>query len=275
MDDAETIRISHANWLSEFTFCEPRDVSRTLQGRFVDGFFSSGWLQPLLVLGYKRELEATDLPKMDETREAGFLADKFEANFARRRKDVEEWNRGLNEGTYVPSSLQRMRWRALAALGIGRADGRREVGMAMALSDTFFWAFWSAGIYKIIGDVAQTTSPLVMRQIITLVQQSNAAKLAGEPLPGIGRGIGLAVGLFLMQVYVRIPPALHSGEADCDYRSSRRVMSVCQNNTFSRSGQVGVLARAALIAALCASSGDKGPVSLTDVAAEQIARRSG
>jgi hypothetical protein len=91
--------------------------------------------------------------------------------------------------------------------------------MAMALSDTFYWAFWSAGIYKIIGDVAQTTSPLVMRQIITLVQQSNAAKLAGEPLPGIGRGIGLAVGLFLMQVYVRIPPAMHSGEADCEYCS--------------------------------------------------------
>ncbi|BGP33345.1 hypothetical protein JCM10296v2_005143 [Rhodotorula toruloides] len=207
MDDAETIRISQANWLSEFTFW---------------------WLQPLLVLGYKRELEATDLPKMDETREAGLLADKFEANFARRRKDVEDWNGGLDDGTYVPSSLQKVRWRASSALGFGRADGRREVGMAMALSDTFFWSFWSAGIYKVIGDVAQTTSPLVMRQIIKLVQQSYAAKQAGEPLPGIGRGIGLAIGLFLMQLF----------------------MSVCQNNTFSRSGQVGVLARAALIAAL-------------------------
>ncbi|GEM08785.1 ABC transporter [Rhodotorula toruloides] len=207
MDDAETIRISQANWLSEFTFW---------------------WLQPLLVLGYKRELEATDLPKMDETREAGLLADKFEANFARRRKDVEDWNRGLDDGTYVPSTLQKMLWRVSSALGFSRADGRREVGMAMALSDTFFWSFWSAGIYKIIGDVAQTTSPLVMRQIIKLVQQSYAAKQAGEPLPGIGRGIGLAIGLFLMQLF----------------------MSVCQNNTFSRSGQVGILARAALIAAL-------------------------
>lgn len=155
------------------------------------------------MLGYKRELEATDLPKMDDTREAGLLADKFEANFARRRKDVEDWNRSLDDGSYFPSSLQKMRWRASAALGLGRADGRREVGMAMALSDTFFWSFWSAGVYKVIGDVAQTTSPLVMRQIIKLVQQSYAAKQAGEPLPGIGRGIGLAIGLFLMQLCVR------------------------------------------------------------------------
>lgn len=98
-----------------------------------------------------------------------------------------------------------------------------------ALSDTFFWEFWSAGLFKIVADLAQTTSPLVSREIIRFVQSAYAAQQAGEPIPGVGRGVGMAIGLFFMQIFV----------------------TVCQNNTFSRSGQVGVLARAALIASIC------------------------
>ena len=35
----------------------------------------------------------------------------------------------------------------------------------MALSDTFFRQFWGAGIYKVIGDLAQVCSPLLTRQV--------------------------------------------------------------------------------------------------------------
>jgi ATP-binding cassette subfamily C (CFTR/MRP) protein 1 len=63
-----------------------------------------GWLQPLLVLGYKRELTQTDLPKMDPSRESGHLADEFEKNFERRRKVIEEWNAKLESGEYEPSA---------------------------------------------------------------------------------------------------------------------------------------------------------------------------
>lgn len=115
MDDAETIRLASANALSKFTFW---------------------WIRPLLVLGYKRELQATDLPKMDPTRESAHLADQFEANFAKRRKAVEEWNAGLDSGAYQPSSFVKARWRMNEMLGFGRRDGRREIGLALALSDT-------------------------------------------------------------------------------------------------------------------------------------------
>lgn len=108
---------------------------------------------------------------------------------------------------------------------------------AQALSDTFFWPFWSAGVYKIVSDAAQTTSPLVSREIIRFVQSAYAAQRAGEPVPGVGRGVAMAVGLFLMQLFV----------------------SVCMNNTFARAGQCGVLARAALISAACASSTSSSP----------------
>ncbi|KPV74356.1 uncharacterized protein RHOBADRAFT_54195 [Rhodotorula graminis WP1] len=227
MDDAATIGIAKASWLSQTTFW---------------------WIQPLLVLGYKRELQAEDLPKMDPTREAGHLADVFEENFAKRRRAVEEWNRALDEGTLVPSRWTRLKWKAAARAGWGREDGRREVGLCLALSDTFFWPFWSAGLYKIVSDAAQTTAPLVSREIIRFVQSAYAAQPAGEPVPGIGRGIAMAVGLFLMQLFV----------------------SVCMNNTFARSGQCGVLARAALISSLYRKAFKMSGKARTDISNAQL-----
>lgn len=96
----------------------------------------------------------------------------------------------------------------------------------------FFWEFWSAGIFKVLSDAAQVTSPLVMRVIIRQTQKAWAAKQAGAPLPPVGTAIGAAIGLFFMQVWV----------------------SYFQANTFSRSGQVGIQARATLIASLCGLS---------------------
>jgi len=179
MDDAETIRLAHASFLSQLTF---------------------SWFTDLLVRGYKRELTVTDLPKMDESRESALLADRFEANFERRRKEVEQWNNSIDEGTVKMSMMQRVRWRLVRMIGIGRADMKREVGIAMALSDTFAWDFWMAGVYKLVGDLAQTTSPLVTRQIIIFVQESYNANRAGEAMPSIGRGVGFAVLLFFMQM---------------------------------------------------------------------------
>ena len=112
-----------------------------------------------------------------------------------------------------------------------------------ALSDTFFWPFWSAGLYKVVSDAAQTTSPLVSREIIRFVQSAYSAQRAGEPVPGPGRGVAMAVGLFLMQLFV----------------------SVCMNNTFARSGQCGVLARAALISSLYRKAFKMSNKARTDV----------
>lgn len=186
------------------------------------------WLQPLLVLGYKRELETTDLPKMDVTRQAAGLSELFEINFQRRLEEVRAWNRALEDGTYTPTRMERAKWELRHRLtGWGSPDGKRKIGMAMALSDTFRWQFWSAGLYKIVADVAQVTSPLVVKQIIRFVTDSYRSA-RGEPgytSPAIGVGIGWAFLLLVMQL----------------------IYSVGTAQTFSRSGQCGVLARAALI----------------------------
>lgn len=184
------------------TFCTILDlISFVFESLISVSFASLGWIQPLLVLGFKRELAETDLPKMDPSREAAHLADVFEAHFARRRKAVEDWNRALDDGTYKPSALRRLWWRSRPS-SFGSTDGRRTIGLAMALSSTFAWQFWSAGAYKIVGDAAQICSTLVLRQIILFVTRSGyaARRVEGSTMPSIGEGIGLAFGLFFMQM---------------------------------------------------------------------------
>ena len=71
-------------------------------------------------------------------------------------------------------------------------------------------------------------SPLVMKRLIVFVTDSNRAAREGTAAPHIGHGIGLAIGLALLQM----------------------VYSICTAQTFSRGGQTGILARGALIAAV-------------------------
>ncbi|BGO90746.1 hypothetical protein NBRC10512v2_002998 [Rhodotorula toruloides] len=207
-EDAEEIPFATANFLSKITFY---------------------WIQPMLITGYQRTLVPTDLWKLHEDFQASFLADRLVANFERRRKAVEAWNKALEDGSYKPSALRRAWWRVGKAFG-GKGDGKRQVGLALAISDTFFWRFWSAGILKVISDGLLVTSPLVTRALITFGTKAYAAHrgIPGyEPDP-IGVGIGLAFGLWGMQI----------------------VASLCLHSFFERSAGTGVLVRAALIAAI-------------------------
>lgn len=107
------------------------------------GVARSQWIQPILVKGFKRELEATDLPKMDPSRQAAHLADLFEGHFARRRDEVIEWNRRLDSGEYVPSAFEKLRFRTWHRVtGWGHPDGKRDIGIAMALSGEYRSRAW-------------------------------------------------------------------------------------------------------------------------------------
>ncbi|KAL8279625.1 hypothetical protein RQP46_007938 [Phenoliferia psychrophenolica] len=87
--------------------------------------------------------------------------------------------------------------------------------------DTFRTEFWIAGVYKVIGDLAQ---------LIIFVQDASysARGVPGYTSPSVRLGVGYAVGIFLLQ----------------------GLFSICQAQTLSQSGQVGVLARGTLIAAI-------------------------
>lgn len=102
--------------------------------------------------------------------------------------------------------------------------------MSRSLSDTFAWQFWSGGLIKVIGDVAQVTSPLVTKELIKF---STSAYYAHRGVPGyeaksVGYGVGLCFVLWFMQV----------------------VYAFCLAQFFTRSAGTGVLARGALITAV-------------------------
>ncbi|GAA6031091.1 hypothetical protein JCM8097_004000 [Rhodosporidiobolus ruineniae] len=203
LDAAEPMPLAGANFFSKMLFL---------------------WIQPILTTGYQRTLVPTDLWKIPEDMEASVLTDRLMANFNKRREKIEAWNKAIDDGTYKPGAIKAAWWR------FRKTEGKRKVGMAKALSDTFFWEFWLAGILKVISDGLLVTSPLVTRRLITF---GSSAYYAHRGVPGyeaepIGVGIGLAFGLWGMQI----------------------LSSLCLHSYFRFSAGTGVLARAALIAGI-------------------------
>ncbi|KAH7925482.1 ABC protein [Leucogyrophana mollusca] len=205
------------------------------------------WITDIMILGYQRTLQASDLYKMDPSREAETMASKLEAAWARRVKAAAEWNERLDNGQIRAGCFKRTVW-AIQTLALrgdkdghtwkerreGRerrwreVDGRKKASLAWALNDVFGRVFWLGGIFKVFGDTSQLMGPLILRAIIDFSEERAAAKVDGGTLPNIGRGIAMAIGLFLITV----------------------TASVCTHQFFWRSMTTGVLARAALTAAI-------------------------
>lgn len=182
MDDAAEIPLAGANIFSILTF---------------------HWMQPMLSLGNKRPLLATDLWKLDSSREVEQLADRFLESFDRRRQEAAEWNDKISKGEYKPSYWQKhVSWPLKNKFGIQKKDGTYQAGLFMALNDVFGFKFWSAGFIKVIADSLQVTTPLVTKVII---QYGTSAYYSRRGVPGyeeqpIGVGVGAAVGLLCMLV---------------------------------------------------------------------------
>ncbi|KZT00765.1 ABC protein [Laetiporus sulphureus 93-53] len=109
-----------------------------------------------------------------------------------------------------------------------KGEGKREASIAWALNDVFGWRFWTGGVFKVIGDTSQLMGPLLVRAIINFARERVAAQAAGEAPPRIGRGVGMAIGLFCTTV----------------------TASVCTHQFFWRSMTSGLLVRAALISSI-------------------------
>ncbi|KAF8509514.1 ABC protein [Hysterangium stoloniferum] len=198
------------------------------------------WITPIMTLGYQRPLQATDLWKMDSTREVSGLVKVLDTSWEKRVKQAKEWNAKVKAGEIRPNSTRKCFWAMKALSGILR-DGWRakytiyldkwshqEASLAWALNDTFGWQFWIGGGAKVFGDAAQLMGPLLAKAIINFGKEHFAARQYNEPGPNIGRGIGLAFGLFCVT---------------CTF-------VVMQQQFFWRSMSTGVLARSVLIASI-------------------------
>ncbi|TBU24051.1 ABC transporter [Dichomitus squalens] len=213
LDDADLIPEANASYYDILTF---------------------GWITPLMSLGYARPLEAPDLYKLQDHRASAAIAEKITKSFERRQKEAAEYNQRLANGKVSPGlkgvwwSLRGVReerekqWR--------EKDGRRKASLVWAMNDSIKWWFWTGGLLKLIADVSQVTSPLLVKAIINFATESYTAfKLGhGDEAPPIGKGIGLAIGLFAIQL----------------------LSSLCTHHFFYRAASTGVLLRGGLITAI-------------------------
>ena len=135
------------------------------------GWFSLltfGWMNGLMVLGYARPLEASDLWKLQDHRSAGVIAEDILTSFEVRRKKADEYNARLSNGEIKPPLSLRVMSR-LRGDGEERTkrwrekDGKAKPSLTWAMNDAIKWWFWSGGILKVIGDTAQITSPLILK----------------------------------------------------------------------------------------------------------------
>jgi len=120
-------------------------------------------------LGYSRPLEATDLYKLQDSRSSGVVAEKIIRSFEKRQRKAAEYNSRLADGEISPGikgiwwSIRRQRqerekeWR--------EKTGKKKASFTLAVNDSVFWFFWSAGILRLISDVALITSPLLVKVI--------------------------------------------------------------------------------------------------------------
>ncbi|WOO81705.1 Multidrug resistance protein fer6 [Vanrija pseudolonga] len=211
VDDAPDIPLAHASYISRLTFY---------------------WMDSLLLRGFKRPLESSDLWQLDETRQAGPLADRLLANIDKRQAEARAYNASLS--TVNPSVLRQIQWIVRGATQSGlpknlgsfgpvdtlvhrvrsqhaewqQHSGKRGGGitLARALIDTFP-SLWTALPYKACADAAAMLNPLLTKAIIRFSQQEYAATHASpsserrSKSPGMGRGIAMTLGLFLLFLF--------------------------------------------------------------------------
>ncbi|EEB97732.1 hypothetical protein MPER_02886, partial [Moniliophthora perniciosa FA553] len=205
------------------------------------------WITHLLRLGYQRPLEASDLYKLQDDRAAAYIGDQILESWERRSKVADEWNQRLANGEISPGVWRRVWW-TLRRAKDGEKEwreksGRKQPSLVMAMNDSVKWWFWSGGVLKVIADTAQVTSPLIVKAIVNFASSSYIGHLSGQAVPPIGRGIGLAFGLLLLNV----------------------VSSLCMNHFFYRAASAGVLLRGGLIHAIY-----KRSLKLTSKARSQL-----
>lgn len=132
------------------------------------GFFSQlifNWMTPFMTTGYKRQLDRKDIWTVNPNRAADPMVKKVKEAFQRR----------IKKGDKHP--------------------------LFWALHEAFFFEFWLSGFASLVASILQVVSPFTLRFLIQFATDAwNAHHGDGSP-PPIGNGIGLAIGVTVMQVF--------------------------------------------------------------------------
>ncbi|KAK8017660.1 hypothetical protein PG993_013986 [Apiospora rasikravindrae] len=140
-----------------------RQVSREYNAGFLSRL-TFQWMAPLMNVGYKRQLEPNDIWTVNPDRSAEKLTARFQESFQRR------------------------------------IEKKEKNPLLWALHETFFLEFWIGGLCQFCSSIFQVMSPFTLRYLIQFSQDAYVASQRGEPAPHIGAGVGLVIGVTVMQL---------------------------------------------------------------------------
>ncbi|KAF4171234.1 hypothetical protein CNMCM8927_003018 [Aspergillus lentulus] len=89
-----------------------------------------------------------------------------------------------------------------------RVAQKKKHPLLEAIHDTFRREIWLDGICRLLSDVLLIFAPFTLRYLIAFMQDAWNAHHYGEPIPKIGRGVGLMLGILGMQI-VQSPGDTH------------------------------------------------------------------
>ncbi|KAK2767541.1 hypothetical protein FQN54_003698 [Arachnomyces sp. PD_36] len=142
---------------------EERQVSK----EYGAGFFSVvtfQWMSSIMTTGYLRRLELQDIWLVNPDRACETMTSKLEASFKGR---------------------------------VARGD---RYPLLWATYETFKVEFWIGGICQFFASVLQVMSPFTTRYLIQFATDAWDAQHNHTPGPNIGNGLGIAIGITLMQI---------------------------------------------------------------------------
>ncbi|KAJ5715756.1 oligomycin resistance ATP-dependent permease yor1 [Penicillium malachiteum] len=147
---------------------EERQVSPEYKSSWV-GKLTFNWMGGVMSAGYKRKLEATDIPLINPSRCVQDHNSEFSTYFAE----------------YV-------------------ADENCKSPLLKAIHKTFFREFWLAGFFRIASDLLTVASRYSIRYLINYLTDAYIANIPGSgyDMPQLALGVGLAVGLIVMNIFM-------------------------------------------------------------------------
>ena len=140
-----------------------RTVSREYGAPFLS-LLTFHWMAPLMSKGYQRTLELNDIWLVNPNRATPVLSVKLSASFQRR---------------------------------VARGD---KYPLLWALHETFKFEFWLGGICQLIASIFTVIAPFTLRYLISFAAQAYEAQVHHAPAPHIAKGIGLVIGVVVMQM---------------------------------------------------------------------------
>ncbi|KAL2057140.1 hypothetical protein ABVK25_002879 [Lepraria finkii] len=141
-----------------------REISREYGAPFLS-LLTFQWMAPLMTTGYQRPLELNDIWLVNPNRAAPVLSAKLQASFQKR----------LARGDKYP--------------------------LLWSLYETFKFEFWLGGMCQLLSSVLQVMAPFTLRYLISFASSAYIAQAEHTPSPHIANGIGLVIGISLMQMF--------------------------------------------------------------------------